>query len=119
VTPYSDRVRAYFAAPAHAGELEQGEVVNVDDQDVRLRLSASVAAGAVDAMRFRAWGCPHTIAAAEAACAALEGGPAADLLDFSATGLMEELSVPATKTGRILVLEDAVRLLGQAIGGDS
>ena len=111
--PYSARVRAYFAAPDHAGELSSGETVRVDAQEVRLEISATVTNSAVRAMRFRAWGCPHTIAAAEAACASLEGRPVADLLEFSASDLMEDLSVPVEKTGRILVIEDALRSLGQ------
>jgi NifU-like protein involved in Fe-S cluster formation len=115
--PYSARVRACFEAPAHAGDLESGESVRVDEQDVRIVLSATASNGTVHAMRFRAWGCPHTIAAAEAACQALEGGPVADLLEFSARDLMEYLSVPVEKTGRILVIEDAVRSLGQRFGG--
>jgi NifU-like protein involved in Fe-S cluster formation len=116
MSPYSERVRRYFGAPAHAGDLDGGAVVQVDAQDVRLQLSAIVAGATVSVMRFRAWGCPHTIAAAEAACGALEGRPVRDLLDFSASGLMEELAIPVEKTGRILVLEDAVRSLGRTIG---
>jgi NifU-like protein involved in Fe-S cluster formation len=114
--PYSARVRAYFDEPAHAGDLPTGESVRIDGPEVRLELSATTSDGTVDAMRFRAWGCPHTIAAAEAACAALEGRPLADLLEFSADDLMEYLSVPVEKTGRILVVEDAVRSLGQRFG---
>ena len=115
--PYGARVRAYFASPAHAGELESGESVRIDGQDARILFSATASNGTVRAMRFRAWGCPHTIAAAEAACQALEGRPGADLLEFSARDLMEDLSVPVEKTGRILVIEDAVRSLGQRFGG--
>lgn len=113
---YSARVRAYFAAPEHAGELTSGKTVRIDAQEVHLELSATVSDGTVRAMRFRAWGCPHTIAAAEAACAVLEGRPVADLLEFSARDLMEDLSVPIEKTGRILVVEDALRSLGQRFG---
>ena len=43
--PYGDRVRRLFAAPAHAGELEGGKSVFVDDQDVRIRLDARAEAG--------------------------------------------------------------------------
>ena len=111
--PYSARVRAYFAAPAHAGELENGHSMLMDEPDVRLKMSAAVERGTVNAMRFRAWACPHTIAVAEAVCEALEGRPVTDLLEFSARDLMEELSVPVEKTGRILVVEDAVRSLGR------
>ena len=114
--PYSARVRAYFAAPAHVGDLPGGESVRIDGPEVRLEVSATVSNGAVSDMRFRAWGCPHTIAAAEAACTMLEGRPVADLLEFSARDLMTDLSVPVEKTGRILVIEDAIRALGQRFG---
>ncbi len=111
--PYSAKVRELFAAPAHAGELEGGQTVAVTDQGVRLRLSATSADGNVSAMRFRAWGCPHVIAAAEAICSALEGQPTADLESFTVADVMQNLPVPVEKTGRILVIEDAVRSLGQ------
>jgi len=87
--------------------------VSFEDQGVRVWLAATAEDSSIAEMRFRAWGCPHLIAAAELACAALEGGPVADLLEFSAAGLMENLPVPVEKTGRILVLEDTVRSLGQ------
>ena len=112
MSAYSKRVREYFAAPAHAGDLEQGVTVSQAAEDVRLQLSATAADGLIKVMRFRAWGCPHTIAAAEAVCRYCEGRPAGELLEFSIAGLMEELAVPVVKTGRILVLEDAVRSLG-------
>lgn len=113
--PYGARVRQLFAAPAHAGLLEDGESVAVDDRDVRLRLSVRTTDGRVEALRFQAWGCPHVIAAAEAACAGLEGRPVSDLLEFAGNDLMENLPVPVEKTGRILVLEDAVRSLGRRL----
>ena len=113
--PYSPDVRALFADPAHAGVLDSARTVTISGQDVRLELSALAKGGRIDAMRFRAWACPHVVAAAEAACARLEGAPVAELLEFSAVDLMENLAVPVGKTGRILVLEDAVRSLGQAL----
>ena len=114
--PYSARVRALFAKPAHSGLVQHGQTVRLEEQDVRLELSAAVADGVVAAMRFRAWGCPHLIAAAEAVCEGLEGRSVAELLEFSSAALMESLAVPVEKTGRILVLEDAVRALGQQFG---
>ena len=95
MNPYSARVREYFAEPAHAGDARGGVAVLV--------------------MRFRARACPHVIAAAEAACAGLEGRPVADLIEFSAHDLMDNLSIPVEKTGRILVLEDAIRALGREL----
>ena len=119
VDPYSAAVRELFAAPAHGGDLDSGESVLVDDQDVHIGLAAALTDGRISAMRFRAWGCPHVIAACEAACAGLEGQPVAALLEFSGKDLMENLSVPVEKTGRILVLEDAVRSLGLQFHDDT
>ena len=113
--PYSATVRELFATTPHAGDLAGAKSVSTTDQDVRMRLSADVEDGIIKTMRFRAWGCPHLIAAAEAACAALEGCAAAGLVDWTASDLMENLPVPVEKTGRILVLEDTVRSLGQAL----
>jgi NifU-like protein involved in Fe-S cluster formation len=108
-----------FAAPAHAGDLRGGITVYVADQGMRIALSARVSQGNIGALRFRAWGCPHFIAAAEAFCTDFEGRPAADLAGFSNLEVMQTLSVPVEKTGRILVLEDAVRSLWQRVCGVS
>ena len=113
--PYSGRVRELFADPAHAGEVEGGFGCSVDDQGLRLSLTARMANGRVERMAFQASGCPHVIAAAEAACTELEGREAVQLLEFSVSGLMQSLPVPVEKTGRILVLEDAIRSLGRVI----
>jgi len=111
--PYSAKVRELFAAPAHAGDIADGEAVDVADQDVRLRLSAQAEGGKIAALRFRAWGCPHVIAAAEAVCSNLEGQPVTDLESYAIADIMQKLPIPVEKTGRILVIEDAVRSHGQ------
>jgi NifU-like protein involved in Fe-S cluster formation len=113
--PYSDHVRQLFADPDHAGDLADAEQVRVDEQGVRIALAARCEAGVVTDLRFRAWGCPHVLAAAESFCRVYEGRPCADLLDFRAAELMQTLPVPTEKFGRILVLEDAVRSLGQRV----
>jgi len=113
--PYSTRVRELFAMTPHAGDVVGAKAVSISDQDVRIRLSAGVEDGIVTAMRFRARGCPHLIAGAEAACAALEGHAVAGVPMWTSADLMQDLPVPVEKTGRILVLEDAVRSLGQRL----
>ena len=113
--PYSPLVRELFAATPHAGLVDNGSSVRLEEQGVRLQLSAKAAHGRLDALRFLAWGCPHFIAAAERFCTDFEGCEATELLEFSAAGLMKTLAVPRAKTGRILVLEDAVRSLGSAV----
>ena len=113
--PYSARVRQLFDAPVHAGIVDGGNAVLVEDQGLRIGLSAELDGTRLRTLRFQAWGCPHVIAAAEAFCEEFEGQSAVELLEFSSSGLMQSLAVPVEKTGRILVLEDAVRSLGRAI----
>jgi len=113
--PYNETVRTLFANPTHAGSVANGTTVRVDDQGVRVELSASVAGGGIQTLRFRAWGCPHLIAAAECACRQLEGASIEALEDLAAARIMDDLAVPVEKTGRILVLEDAIRSLGRSL----
>jgi NifU-like protein involved in Fe-S cluster formation len=113
--PYRQRVRALFADPSHAGAPEGAVRVLLDDQGVRIELSAGVENSVIQVLRFRAWGCPHVLAAAEFFCAQYEGRAVSDLEQFSAGDLMQSLAVPVEKSGRILVIEDAVRSLAAAI----
>ena len=113
--PYSAEVRRRFANTAHAGTLADGLAVLETAQGVRLELSARLKRGRLEALRFRAWGCPHLIAAAEAFCEAYEGADVRELEDFSGAPISRKLDVPVEKAGRILVLEDAVRSLGKTL----
>jgi NifU-like protein involved in Fe-S cluster formation len=62
----------------------------------------------VAAASFRAFGCPHLIAAASLATEQLVGCSAADLLVWDWHPVAVELEVPAAKSGRLLTLQDAV-----------
>ena len=118
--PYNDAVRRHFANALHAGDLEPryaGLVtaeVSESDSGCRLVLAAELDGGVMRRVRYRVFGCPHLIAAAEVSCARFEGRPVDALQEFSATPLMELLDVPVTKTGRLLLLEDAVAALARA-----
>jgi len=113
--PYNPAVRAYFADTQHGGDVEDGAVGYFEDQGMRLRLSAEVRDGVITRLLFRAWGCPHLIAAAEGVCRRFEGQSVATLEQFDSGQIMRDLAVPVEKTGRILALEDTVRSLGQAV----
>jgi len=117
--PYNPAVREYFSETAHAGDLAGAATAELAEQGVRLRLAATLDNGNIMALRFRAWGCPHVIAACESFCRDYEGQPATALAGFRAADIMSKLSVPVEKTGRILVLEDTVRSLGRSICGGS
>lgn len=119
--PYSRLVRRYFENPVHAGDLPTGyarvraAVAAGGPAGFRIELAAGLAAGRLARLRFRAYGCPHLIAAAEATCAAFEGREWQSLAEFDVAALRAALEVPVEKTGRLLLLEDAVRALAAAI----
>ncbi|MEM9207702.1 MAG: iron-sulfur cluster assembly scaffold protein [Pseudomonadota bacterium] len=111
--PYNAEVRRRFAEPRHAGVADIA--VRRSGQGVDIELSAAVDDARIAAMRFRVYGCPHTVAACDAVCEALEGGPLAAMQGYALGSVMRSLSVPVEKTGRILVLEDALRDLSSLL----
>ena len=66
-------------------------------------------------MRFRVFGCPHLVAAAEWICNHYEGRPVTELGNRSVDEIMRTLQVPIEKTGRILLLEDTLSLLAEKL----
>jgi hypothetical protein len=90
----------------------------------RVRFALELAEDRVGAVRYRAYGCPHTLAACEWLARQLEGrvftvgafavgtfaGGALEALGIS-TPLewIERLGLPQAKLGRLLVIEDALR----------
>lgn len=115
--PYNNVVRRYFAEAAHAGGLSRDYPLNLraetseSDKGSKVTLAAGVADGRVAEMRFRVLGCPHLIAAAEALCQDREQGGVAALGKFDLQAMMARLDIPVEKTGRILLLEDALNSL--------
>ena len=83
-----------------AGDVEQGARVEFDFEVDDCR----AARGA-----FRAYGCPHVIAAASWAVERLSGATRADLEAWDWREAAAALEVPPAKYGRLLVLQDAVR----------
>jgi NifU-like protein involved in Fe-S cluster formation len=109
---YSPRVRALFETLPRAGALPGGGRVIVGeaaaiDRGAWVRLEARLEAGRIVDCRFRAWGCPHTLAAAALAAAELASGAGVP----GARQLARALDVPAGKMGRLLVVEDAIQAL--------
>lgn len=107
---YSDRVRALFGALQHAGDAT-GPRVDLSRGGQRVQLSCALDGGRIRALRFRAFACPHLLAALEEFCDEFEGRPVADLRQYEVGPTLEKLAVPVAKTGRILLLEDAILAL--------
>ena len=112
---YSGEVRQRFetvprqgrvlAAPAErisgaAGEISRG---------VRVEFEARVRGGRIAECRFRAYGCPHVIAAASWVAEQAEGRSPGDVQWLEPRRLAELLEAPPHKLGSLLVVEDAYR----------
>lgn len=107
---YSAPVRALFGHLAHAGVVS-GPRVEFSRGGMHIELSAEISGGQLSALRFRAFACPHLLAATEAFCEEFEGRTVDDLRQYSASQAIARLGIPLEKTGRILLLEDAIAAL--------
>src|SRR6185369_1250906 len=73
-----------------------------------IRLWIKTEHGRVEQARFRAYGCPHFIAAADMLAEWCEGRPVVELSNWSWQSVGRALEVPVSKRGRLLVLETAL-----------
>ena len=121
--PLSPRVRSLFQDLRQAGEVSAvaGGVVRKGEagrarHGTRVRFSLRLDGCSVVEARYRAYGCPYTLAACEWLARRLQG---MQLPALSGQGLAEAvgapadwaeaLGVPAARLGRLLVIEDALR----------
>jgi NifU-like protein involved in Fe-S cluster formation len=114
--PLAPQIRALFTALDHAGELQATEGAHIargeagrEELGTRVRFALCIAGGRVQAVRYRAYGCPYTLATCEWLARTLEGRPPeapgiGNPLDWA-----QRLEVPAAKLGRLLVVEDALQ----------
>lgn len=119
---YSKTVLTLFRELAGAGELAagggktgSGEAVALD-RAAWVRFAARIEGERFADCRFRAFGCPHTLAAASLVAGRLRGAPLAAASSIDAAGIARELDAPAEKMGRLLVVEDALRALLADLG---
>ena len=111
--PYSDLVLDHFERPRLVGRLTGAGVregsAGTPERGVWVEFSVRIAEGRVADARFRAYGCPHTIAAASWVAQQLLGRPVEQAGEIDPLELGERLEAPAEKLGNLLVVEDALR----------
>jgi len=83
-----------------------GSIANQAVVEVWLQVAAD---GRLAALRYRVWGCPHTIAVLGWLAGRWPGAPAAELPEGGPQGWQAALGVPVEKLGRLLIIEDALR----------
>ncbi|MFW2404733.1 MAG: iron-sulfur cluster assembly scaffold protein [Gammaproteobacteria bacterium] len=111
---YSPAVARHFSRPVNVGPLG-GSGDNMftgtagrRDIGAHVRFEAEIEAGRILRVAFQAYGCPHTIAACSLATQGLEGAPAEALVGVDVDALRSALDVPVEKTGRLLIVQDAL-----------
>jgi cysteine desulfurase len=77
-------------------------------EETWVRFHLTVEAGFVKAARFKAYGCPHTLAVMDWVTHRLPGRTRNDGPPGTPAEWTEELSVPVERLGRLLVIEDAL-----------
>jgi cysteine desulfurase len=77
-------------------------------EETWVRFHLTVEDGIVKSARFKAYGCPHTLAVMESLTHRLPGRRRVDGPPGTPAIWGEELSVPVEKLGRLLVIEDAL-----------
>lgn len=111
---YGDEVRRRMACLSGAGRLPPGPDVAAGiagdrEHGAEIELSCRVTAGRITEARFRAFGCPHFLAAASWLTDRLRGARREEIEGWDWREVAEALEVPAAKFGRLLTLQDAVR----------
>lgn len=108
-------IRSLFQDLAHAGSLPDSSAppavgaAGEEALGTRVRFELAGRNGCIAAVRFRAYGCPYTLATCEWLSRSLEGRPAAapglgGPLEWAGT-----LGIPPDRLGRLLVIEDAIQ----------
>jgi hypothetical protein len=119
--PLGPQVRGLFATLRHAGEGPSGGVpagpgerglrvvcgeAGCERRGTRVRFMLHLLGQRLVEVRYRAYGCPYTLAACEWLSQRLETG-ARDSIGGPADWA-QQLAIPLAKLGRLLVVEDAL-----------
>jgi NifU-like protein involved in Fe-S cluster formation len=108
---YNELTRRYFESAARAGTLPGCFRGAAGDraQGTWVQFDVQCDAGTVTDVRFLAFGCPHTIAAAAWLADTVIGTAPRCGMTQSIQALSERFEVPVEKLGRLLIVEDALK----------
>tara|TARA_B100000378_G_scaffold273531_1_gene266610 strand:+ start:2388 stop:2795 length:408 start_codon:yes stop_codon:yes gene_type:complete len=122
--PYNELVRSLFENPLHAKNIPEklGKPYKVVAQESKngskIVLTAVIKEENILALRFRVFGCPFLIAAAEFCCNQCEGKHNKEVENIDILHLIQILEVPTEKIGVILLLQDALESLKLALDNE-
>jgi NifU-like protein involved in Fe-S cluster formation len=110
---YSSQVADHIANPRNAGEVDDpsgvGDVVNEVCQD-RIRLTIKIEKGLILQARFKASGCPPTLAAASVLTVLIANHSISEVRDLNRNDIVSALGrLPAAKMHCAILAIDALR----------
>jgi NifU-like protein involved in Fe-S cluster formation len=107
MSAYPESVLAYFHRPVLAGgAMLRGEAGSVG-QGTWICVTTDVLDGQLRNVGFRAFACPHIIAACNRAAEMLEGASLQAFEDMQMDKLQHDFEIPVEKAGKLLILKDA------------
>lgn len=105
---YSDTVTEYFPHPPRGGDGEFRGEAGSHARGTWVCVSADVRDGVLLNPGFRAFACPHIIAACNWVMEHLEGRPVEALCEAEPEALQARFDIPVEKAGKLLILKDAL-----------
>lgn len=117
---YSALTLEHFHQPRNVSALPPAaDVVRVQvgsrDQAAVFLFTARAREGRIAAVGWSAYGCPHALAAASWTSEWLAGREVAEVSEFDWRKVLQSLDIPENKSGKLLLLEDAVKALAEAL----
>jgi NifU-like protein involved in Fe-S cluster formation len=108
---YSELTRRYFESSANVGELSGPGVfrgtAGKREEGTWVQFDLQCESGTLQAARFLAFACPHTIAVSAWLADQSVGKAVTRALPESVQNLRDRFDVPVEKMGRLLIIEDA------------
>jgi NifU-like protein involved in Fe-S cluster formation len=108
---YSELTRRYFESSANVGELSGPGVfrgaAGKREEGTWVQFDLQCVSGTLQAVRFLAFACPHTIAVSAWLAEQAVGKTVTRALPESVEDLRDRFDVPVDKMGRLLIIEDA------------
>jgi nitrogen fixation NifU-like protein len=120
---YSELTLRYFESAPGAGVLSGADTLRgaagSRGRGTWVQFDLQVSSGTIQAARFQAFGCPHTIAVAAWVAEQAVGRGLRSALPETVEELSKRFAVPVEKRGRLLIIEDAWTAAAAAPAGAS
>jgi NifU-like protein involved in Fe-S cluster formation len=105
---YNAQLQEYFFRSVRPGGAALSGAAGSLEEGVQVSITADLAGDKLENVGFRVFGCPHIIALAHKVAESLEGAQVVQLRDLPLDELAQEFSFPVEKTGKLLIMKDAL-----------